>query len=393
MIKMSDCLRYLYKYMALIGFLAPFITLCPHIARAQTCGVEYIVKKEETLASIATKIYGNASQWRLIFYANQDRLGANASLVVPGLALRVPCLGDAADQKPSGATAQSPAPKPAPGKFILSSLMKRVEFLTAEGYAPLTGRDLPNGGMLTEVISAAMELIKQESQGDFDYRISWVNDWASHLNPLLATRAFDVGFPWEKPDCDDVNDHDVDAKYRCEKFFYSDPLYENFEVLYVRKEQRSKFESDAEVLGKKICLTADNGLDDVDGGGRNWAKDGKVTLIRPASLQECFSLLAQQSVDGVVSSEMTGTVIASMLGIGDKVKALSQPLMIQTVHAIISKTHPQARTLLYYINTALAKLKESGDFDRIVEKHLSHFWATYDPKKFPATQSVTGSRQ
>ena len=382
--------NFMTKRLLLIVFCSFLISSHQQTAIAQTCGTEYIVKKDETLASIATKTYGNIAQWRIIFYANQDRLGNNASLVAPGLALRIPCIGQAQGQQKLPGVPIIPAPtaKSQASKFLMSSFVKRVEFLTAEGYAPLTGRDLQNGGMLTEILSASMDLIKKDSEGEFDYRISWVNDWAAHLNPLLTSRAFDVGFPWEMPDCDDVEEHDVDAKYRCEKFFYSEPLYEVFEVLFVRKDQTSKFESDAEVIGKKVCLTIDDGLDDVDGGGRNWAKDGKVTLIRPASLQECFSMLEQQTVDAIVSSEMTGIVIASTLGMSDKVKALPRPIKIQTIHAIVSKTHPQARTMLYYVNAAVAKLKESGDYDRIVEKHLSHFWATYSPTKSPTGAST-----
>ena len=75
--------------------------------------------------------------------------------------------------------------------------------------------------MTTHIISAAMDLIKEQSAGAFSYNISWVNDWAAHLNPLLVTRAFDVGFPWLKPDCSNVSELAPDVKYRCQKFFFS----------------------------------------------------------------------------------------------------------------------------------------------------------------------------
>ena len=42
---------------------------------AQTCGAGYAVKEGESLADIAAKVYGSSSQWTLIFYANQDRMG------------------------------------------------------------------------------------------------------------------------------------------------------------------------------------------------------------------------------------------------------------------------------------------------------------------------------
>jgi polar amino acid transport system substrate-binding protein len=380
------------KLLILNIFFCLAIVSCVAKAAAQPCGTDYVVKKDESLTSIATRIYGSASQWRLIFYANQDRLGNNVSLLVPGLALRVPCLEEGQGPKPpEAAKVRAPASPPSPDQFVLSRLLKRVEFLTAEGYAPLTGRELPNGGMLTDVLTSSMELIKKESKGEFDYGISWVNDWSSHLNPLLSSRAFDAGFPWEKPECDEPEELDASLQYRCQRFFFSDPLYETFEVLYVRANSSLKFTSDDEIIGKKICLTVDNGTDDLDGEGRNWVKDNKVTLVRPASLQECFGLLDQRSVDAVVAPDMTGRSIAVALGIADKVVALPRPLAIQTVHVLVSKTHPQARTLLYYVNTALGKLRESGDYDRIVERHLSHFWSTHEPQKSPmGAQSQKG---
>ena len=55
--------------------------------------------------------------------------------------------------------------------------------------------------MLTEVIDTALVDFKKETNATFDYNIAWVNDWSAHLNPLLVSRAFDMGFPWAKPNC------------------------------------------------------------------------------------------------------------------------------------------------------------------------------------------------
>ena len=71
-------------------------------AMAQTCGAEYRIKEGDTLAQIAARVYGSPAQWTVIFYANQDRLGTNASLLVPGLAIVLPCIG--------GASAKSASP-------------------------------------------------------------------------------------------------------------------------------------------------------------------------------------------------------------------------------------------------------------------------------------------
>jgi hypothetical protein len=53
---------------------------------------------------------------------------------------------------------------------------------------------------------------------------------------------------------------------------------------------------------------------------------------------------------------------------------IDQPVALTTFHVLVSKTHPHARTILYYVNSSLEKLHESGEYDRIVERHLARFW-------------------
>jgi polar amino acid transport system substrate-binding protein len=345
-------------------------------AGAQTCGTEYTIKDGETLAQIAARVYGNPTQWTVIFYANQDRLGGNLSLLVPGLAVRLPCIGGAQAPAPTTSVTTTVAPQtsaPEP-TFIISSLLRRVEFLTADGFAPYTGRSLEGGGMLTQVIDSAMSLVKEEAKGRFDYGISWVNDWAAHLNPLLLTRAFDVGFPWARPDCDSPTALDQSSQFRCQRFFFSEPLYEVITGLFVRNNSKVKSLRREEISGMTLCRPAGYPIHELDKDGRNWVKDGLVTLMRPPSVDECFRLLGNGSVDGVVEAELAGRASIVGLGLGEKVRMIDQPVALTTYHVLISKSHPHARTILYYVNTALEKLREKGEYDRIIERHLARFW-------------------
>jgi polar amino acid transport system substrate-binding protein len=344
---------------------------------AQTCGTNYTLKAGETLADIARAVYGNASQWSLIYYANQEQLGNGVTLLVPGLSLKIPCLGG--QPKPAAATpVETPSPGPAqvvePGPFQLSSMLKRIEFLTAEGYTPFTGRDLPEGGMLIDLLQSAMKPIKEQAKGAFDYRVSWVNDWSAHLNPLLITRAFDAGIPWSKPDCNSPESLDRAGQYICQRFFFSDPLYESITVLFVRNDGSFNFERDEEITGKTLCRTKGWSTYDLDKGGRNWVKDGKVVLMQPQMAEDCFRLLDEGTVDAVVIAELTGQAVAATMGMNDRIHAASRPLNIETMHVIIAKTHPGARTVIYYVNSSLARLRETGAYDAIVAKHLEQFW-------------------
>jgi polar amino acid transport system substrate-binding protein len=362
--------------LALAGLLLAWHGAAP--ASAQTCGVDYVIRDGDTLADIAQRVYGNRSQWTAIFYSNQDRLGANATLLVPGLAIKVPCIGAAQGATPAAATPAAPAPSgaaPGPDGFELSSMFRQIQFLTAEGYPPFADRTLPNGGIVLDLLSSSMELIKKGGKGAFDYQISWVNDWAAHLNPLLITRAFDAGIPWVKPDCSTPAALDRGSQYKCQKFFFSDPFYESVSVLFVKTASPIMFNSDDEVIGKTLCVTKGWSTFDLDKGGRNWLKDSKVTLMQPPTPEECFRMLDSGTVDAVVVPDLTGRAISSAMGMTDRVRATDRPVHIETMHAIIAKTHPHARTMLYYINSSLAKLRETGEYDRIVEKHLDQFWS------------------
>jgi polar amino acid transport system substrate-binding protein len=343
--------------------------------QAQTCGTEYVVKNGDSLADIAARVYGRASDWSILLYANQDRLGSNASLMVPGLSIRIPCVGEA--NKPLPEVATTPAQEPVPAQqpsFIVSSTLSKIEFLTADGFAPFTGRSLPNGGMITELLSKAMELIKDESKGHFDYGISWVNDWASHLNPLLASRAFDAGYPWIKPDCNNLASLDADARYRCQKFFFSQPLHETLTHMFVKQHSKLDWDDEQKYVGRNFCRPAGYTTYEFDQDGRNWLKGNKITLIRAPSVEECFHLLDAGSVDAVVVPDLVGQGVMSSMRLADKVRMLEKPFAIHTLHVIVTKSHPQARTILYYINASLSKLRESGEFDSIVEAHLARFW-------------------
>jgi polar amino acid transport system substrate-binding protein len=248
--------------------------------------------------------------------------------------------------------------------------------------------------MLTQVIDSSMGLIKEESKGRFDFGISWVNDWAAHLNPLLLTRAFDVGFPWARPDCDGGQNLDQSSQFRCQRFFFSEPLYEVITGLFVPNGSSVRSLRREEINGKTLCRPAGYPVHELDKDGRNWVKDGIVTLMRPPSVDECFRLLDNGTVDGVVEAELAGRASITALGIGGKVRMLDQPVALTTYHVLISKSHPHARTILYYVNSSLERLREKGEYDRIIERHLARFWeAQITPNTTIGTTPASSNRR
>jgi polar amino acid transport system substrate-binding protein len=336
---------------------------------AQNCGTDYAIAEGESLTDIARKVYGSPSEWTMIYYANQDRLGPNVSLLVPGTAIRLPCLTRPQDSGKTPTRVSTPDEK-----FAISPMLKKIAFLTADNFSPFTDRSLPEGGLTTNLISAGMTLIKNQPNSGFDYDISWVNDWSSHLEPLLSSKAFDVGFPWSRPDCEHPDELDVNGRLRCGKFLFSDPLYENVTSVFVMKDSAIAFNQDEEILGKNLCRPKGHFTYLFDKGGRHWLKEKKITLIQPQIVEDCFRLLESGKVDAVVVSDFVGRAAAASVRMTEKIKILQRPMSIDSFHAIVFKTHPNASSILYYINSSLAKLRERGDFDKIVDAQISAFW-------------------
>jgi polar amino acid transport system substrate-binding protein len=368
-------------------------------APAQVCGFDYVTREGDTLAQIAQRVYGSNAQWSIIFYANQDRISANAALLTPGQSIKIPCFGAARPNIAAPAAPAAPAPQPlnsaraAAGSFVLSSMVRRIEFLTADGFTPYVDRSLERGGLILDLLSSSMKLIEDQAGGAFRFQVSWVNDWAAHLNPLLITRAFDVGAPWTKLNCADLSALDASSQYKCQKFFFSDPFYEDVTVLFVKQESPITFRADEEVIGKTLCRTRGWSTFDLNKKGRNWITDNKIVLMQPQTPEDCFRMLDNGAVDAVVISDLTGRSVAASLGMLSRVRATDRPVHIETMHAIIAKTHPHARTILYYINSSLAKLRESGEYDRIVANHLERFWERLENAQRPRAAGPTASTE
>ncbi|MEM7427994.1 MAG: transporter substrate-binding domain-containing protein [Pseudomonadota bacterium] len=343
------------------------------IAHAIECGEKYTVGENDTLNDIAQRAYGLASKWTLIFYANQKQFG-NSPVLVKGKQLNIPCIKPPATTR-ALKSAAGPASDPAPGKIQVSRIKGDIQLLTASDYRPFTDQSLPGGGMITELVDTALKTLTAESGGP-GHAVSWVNDWASHLNPLLVRKTFDMGFPWFKPECGRYDELDEPAKFRCDRFFFSKPVFEILVLFFSRKGSGFQFANDNQVLGKRLCRPTGYFTFDLDADGRNWIKEEKVVLIRPQSVDDCFQLLMRNEVDAVALNEFTGRAAIRKLGIEENIQVIERPVSLLSLHVIVAKTHLRARTYLHYINSSLDLLRKNGAYDKIVDRHLSRFWST-----------------
>jgi len=337
-------------------------------AFAQTCGGTYVVQQGDTLSAIANRQYKDVKKWSAIFQFNTDTVKTPNSIYV-GQPLNMPCIAglpvglvggvDPASVETVAARLEVPegtGPK-----------IGRINIVTGDDRLPWSDRDLPSGGMMTELVTAAMDA----ELHDGGYAIHWVNDWAAHLEPLLSNALVDVGFPWYKPDCASQPE-----TYRCKNLIFSEPVFEVLVLLFVRSDDGFALNEDADIHGKTLCRPKAAATFFLDKDGRNWLKDEKVKLVQPIQSDDCFQMLVDGDVDAVVLNEFHGRKAVVELGLQEQISvAGGQPIAIQGLHVVAHKDHPDAERLINLVASGIAKIKADGTHNRIVSSHLNRIWS------------------
>lgn len=340
-------------------------------AHAETldCNQSYTVASGDSLSQIAAKAYGDSSKYTLIYYANRDSMPDGPSVIQIGQDLRIPC----EDESNADATASDTAPPTSNNPETATTLptpappqqSDAIQLLTAGDYAPFTEPSLPQGGLLTELLQKTLDT------QSLNFQLNWINDWSSHLDPLLKERKYDVGFPWIDPGCPEAD------SIRCE-FLFSKPLFEMLHILVARNDGSVTFEQDDDVLGKTFCRPNGYTMRDLDRPGREWLKQSLIELQTPQTLEQCFDRLAEGEVDVIAINDFTAREMMARLGLQDKLQILPRELAINGLHALVHKSHPRATILISQINKGLNELQKSGEYDAIMDRHLMNHWKTVE---------------
>ncbi|MEM6549281.1 MAG: transporter substrate-binding domain-containing protein [Pseudomonadota bacterium] len=252
-----------------------------------------------------------------------------------------------------------------PAGFEDDAFPPRVRFLTGSDFAPFTDEALPEGGMITELVRRAM----RDADASRDYRVTFVNDWAPHLDPLLTEGAFDLGFPWYKPNCDNLDRLSEPMRLRCTDFDFSHPLYEVVVGFYMRSDDILATATEhAALIGKRICRPRGYPTSDLEERGLN---DTTVTMIRAATPAECFAALGNGEVDVASVNVLLAEEEVARQSLRGHVVENSDLSTVRTLHVLSPKSNPFGRTYIALINRGLRSLRESGEWFAVVSRHLA----------------------
>ena len=418
----EEIMRKLFGVALMLGI---GIAVVPTDATARppiACGTIYTVARGDTLFKIAERAFGNGWLYKQIFEANRDVLPNSASVEI-GNELLIPCLDGTGQVVGEDAVAQEPLAEPGkpeattvaatmePAQTTLGLLRQatklvamvalpmqsiagpfnptaspasitkdglgatelttsepqlvipRIRLLTVSGFAPFADENLPQGGMITDLVSRALKAVAPGQQS----RVAFVNDRAAHLNFLIPDGAFDVSFPWYKPDCSKSERLNAETQRRCAEFEFSNPIFEVRVGFYTRLgDALVEIRSLAALSGKRLCRPNGQFTFDLE---QNGLVEPNVSVETQYTAQQCFVRLVEGQVDVVTLVKSEGDEQLRQLGIVDSVTEIDGLESAQTLHALVAKQSPNGQAHLDLINQGLAELMASGKWFEVVAFH------------------------
>lgn len=383
---------------------AAAVSAAPEPAQAQdtTCTLFYVIQPGDSLNKIARFSYGKWD-YQLIFSRNVEVLKNPANLPV-GQMLMIPCAngieptfdlvvaGQAAEAATTAAQQQTetdvaavepdakpetPAKpeEPSPEAVVataapatLKSPVDKLKLLTASGLPPFSDKSLRGGGMATELANLSLEKLGIKDVS----RIVFIDDRDSHLQDLLIDGSFDLGFPWYRPACEEIGLLEKlapDDAWLCRNFSFSEPFYEFVYGFFVPKGEYSLSRTTfLDFSDARICRPAGSSILDL---AVNGITEEDATFVRPDTLDECFDLLQAGEVDAVSGEAFEAENLLAERGLFDTIEELPNLGLLQTVHAIAPVGKPGADDAISAMNLGLIELKVSGEWFRIVGRHLA----------------------
>ncbi len=323
----------------------------------QACG-SYTVERGDNLRKIARQAYGDGDKYRLVFDANRAAIGQKADLIEVGMVLAIPC-----DPAATGGQAVTTASAAAP---VAKAGERPLTLVTANDYAPFTDERLPGGGIFTQLV----EMSVFRAAPDRAYTLTFINDWQAHIDALLPAHAYDLSFPWTRPDCEHAASLSAGDRNRCENFAFSAPFYEVVDGFFARKDsglgEATRY---SEFNGKRICRPEGYTTGVLDAAG---LVAPTVELVRPTQVSVCFDKLMKGEVDLVSLDTQVAVDEAARMGLTDQIVENPQLNHVKTLHVIAHKSNPEAVKALDMLNAGITQMYQSGEWYDIVSTALKN---------------------
>ncbi|MCU0902810.1 MAG: transporter substrate-binding domain-containing protein [Tabrizicola sp.] len=314
--------------------------------QAQEACSTYTVVVGDNLRYIARAAYGDADMYRLIYDANVAVIGEKADIIEIGSKLDIPCDPKAAAVSTEAAATATEVVTPVaatPAAAPADPAQRPIAFVTGNGYAPFADETLPGGGMMTQLVEMAVF----RADPAIAYNLSFINDWQAHIDALLPSGAYDLSFPWIRPNCEMPQMLSPSDQTRCNDFAFSGPFYEIVDGFFATRDGGLMSVTSYDGFqGKRICRPEGYTTGVLDAAGLT---EPAITLMRSEDVEDCFRALSAGEVDLVSVDTEVGDSTLAKLGLISSVGQNPHLTTILSLHVIAHKSNARAIDMLRQI--------------------------------------------
>ncbi len=220
--------------------------------------------------------------------------------------------------------------------------------VTGTDFAPFSGPDLPNGGLISELVQRSFLAVGRT----YDLRFI---PWKRGYDGVVSGR-FLATFPYVR-----TADREREA-------LFSDPLMEVRQFVYLSTHTRMSFTGPEDFQGRAVCAPTGYALPDAL---EAMVRQGDLTRETPSSLEACVRMVASGRADAFVLDEYTGSTAVIHAGVIDNIRIAPTPYAIVSLHLIVGRGTPDAEATVEAFNAGLKRLKSSGSFAEMLARHTA----------------------
>jgi polar amino acid transport system substrate-binding protein len=201
------------------------------------------------------------------------------------------------------------------------------------------------------------------------YNMTFVNDWQAHIDALLPSGAYDLSFPWVRPECEKPQMLSPGDQTRCNDFVFSGPFYEIVDGFFAMRESGlANATTYAAYEGKRICRPEGHTSGVLDSVGLTVPT---ITLVRPVEVVDCFAALAAGEVDLVSIDAEVGDSAIAKLGLTAEIEQNPHLMSLLSLHVIAHKSNARAVDMLGNLDAGVIEMYKSGEWYDIVSSALT----------------------
>lgn len=229
-----------------------------------------------------------------------------------------------------------------------SAMGEDLRLVTGDDYAPFTGKVLPAGGMLTQIVEAAL------AHANIDSTLDWQPWKRGYLKTMRGE--YDATFPY------------VQREEREQEYLFSTPLLVVDEYIYSRADDPIEILDEQGMQGRSICIPL------------GWQPTplvqdlidrGVLRRHSPIGIKECARLVLLGRDDFFIADRLIGETALQLSGarVG-QIRRSDELVCISTLHLIVPRNHPRGATIIKQFNLGLAALQADGGYQRLIERYL-----------------------